>query len=289
MAKEEKSPAAFTVTLPSGLGPSSVLVFGSPHSGRDYPATLMEATRLDALEIRASEDAFVDRLIETAPLHGIATIAARFGRAYIDVNREPWELDPRMFEGELPSYARCRSARVAAGLGVIAKIVREGRDIYARKLTFADAAERVSRVHAPYHRALAELVETARAARGMAILIDWHSMPKEATRAGCGSATPDIVLGDRFGAACSPAVARHVEKALTDLGFRVARNTPYAGGYTTEHYGKPRDGVHALQIEISRGLYLNEVTLEPNAGYADLTRRLDTLFGDLAAVDWAAI
>jgi N-formylglutamate amidohydrolase len=280
---------AFTVDLPPSNRAVGPLVFASPHSGRIYPDAFMAATELDAHAIRGSEDAFVDRLIETAPGHGIPVIGARFARAYIDVNREPWELDPRMFEDELPSFARGRGARVSAGLGAIARIVREGQEIYARKLTFAEAAARVNAVHAPYHVALSALIERAKAAAGLAILLDWHSMPREATAASCPGGAPDIVLGDRFGASCSPSIARRVEREIAALGYRVVRNAPYAGGYTTEHYGRPRSGAHALQIEISRALYLDERNLTPSAGYAALHRDLGRLFAALAAVDWTGL
>jgi N-formylglutamate amidohydrolase len=286
---EDNGEPAFTLDLPSSNESVGALVFGSPHSGRIYPDAFMAATELDAHAIRGSEDAFVDRLIETAPGHGIPVIGARFARAYIDVNREPWELDPRMFEDELPSFARGRGARVTAGLGAIARIVREGQEIYARKLTFAEAAERVNAVHAPYHAALTGLIGKAKAAAGLAILLDWHSMPREATAANSPGPMADIVLGDRFGASCSPAIARRVEREIAALGYRVVRNAPYAGGYTTEHYGKPRSGVHALQIEISRSLYLDERNLTPSAGYAALHRDLGRLCASLAAVDWAAL
>ena len=286
---EDGAGEAFEVDFPPAGQPLRALVFGSPHSGRIYPEAFMAATDLDAHAIRGSEDAFVDRLIESAPGHGIPVINARFARAYIDVNREPWELDPRMFEDELPSFARARSARVTAGLGAIARIVREGQEIYARKLTFAEAEERVNGVHAPYHAALAGLIERARAGRGLAILLDWHSMPSEASGLDCVGPKADIVLGDRFGAACSPAIARLIEREIAALGYRVARNTPYAGGYTTEHYGKPRSGVHALQIEISRRLYLDEGAMIPSEGYGVLRRNLDRLFGALAGTDWSRL
>ncbi len=286
---EDGADETFQLAYPPPGQPLGTLVFGSPHSGRIYPEAFMAATDLDAHAIRGSEDAFVDHLIESAPGHGIPVLSARFARAYIDVNREPWELDPRMFEDELPSFARARSARVTAGLGAIARIVREGQEIYARKLTFAEAAERVAAVHTPYHAALDGLIQRARAKRGLAILVDWHSMPREATAANAPGPRPDIVLGDRFGAACSPSIARRIEQELAALGYRVARNTPYAGGYTTEHYGKPRAGVHALQIEISRALYLDEATLTPSAGYGVLRGDLDRLFAALAATDWAGL
>jgi N-formylglutamate amidohydrolase len=264
------------------------LVFASPHSGRIYPASLMAASHLDAQAIRRSEDAFVDELVEGSPAHGVVLIAARMARAWIDLNREPWELDPGMFEDELPAFARGRTARVAAGLGAIARIVGEGREIYRRKLTFAEAQSRVAEVHAPYHAALGDLVDAARRRHGLAVLIDWHSMPSAAAPQAAGTAACDIVLGDRFGSAASPAVTRRVERELKALGYRVARNTPYAGGYTTEAYGRPGTGVHALQIEVNRALYLDEDRLRPTSGFGPLKADLDRLAATLAAVDWTA-
>jgi N-formylglutamate amidohydrolase len=289
---------AFRIFRPPPDAPLTALVFASPHSGRIYPPGLMAASCLDAESIRQSEDAHVDELISAAPAHGATVIAARFARAWIDVNREPWELDPAMFEDELPSYAKGRTARVAAGLGSIARIVSDGQEIYHRKLTFAEALARVEAVHRPYHAALAELVATARQARGAAVLIDWHSMPSAAARHGADpraanargdGAGSDVVLGDRFGGACAPAVARLAEQCFRDLGYSVARNTPYAGGYTTEHYGHPQRKVHALQIEINRSLYMDERTLAPKAEFARLKADLEQVFAALAATDWTAI
>jgi N-formylglutamate amidohydrolase len=250
---------------------------------------MMAASRLDAEAIRRSEDAYVDQLIESAPAHGATVIAARLARVYLDVNREAWELDQSMFEDELPAYARRRTARVAAGLGAIARIVCEGQEIYARKLSFAEARGRVQTVHGPYHEALGELIGQARATHGVAILMDWHSMPAAAAAHAAGGGGCDIVLGDRFGAACSPAVSRVVERELTGLGYAVARNAPYAGGYTTEHYGRPTRKVHALQIEVNRALYLNEVSLEPTDGFARLKGDLEQLFAALASMDWTRV
>ncbi|MGI9170568.1 MAG: N-formylglutamate amidohydrolase, partial [Caulobacteraceae bacterium] len=193
------------------------------------------------------------------------------------------------FEDELPAYARGRGARVAAGLGAIAKVVREGEEIYARKLSFAEARGRVEAVHRPYHDALAALVEEARAAHGVAILVDWHSMPAAAAQNGAGGARRDMVLGDRFGAACSPALPRLVERELAALGYGVARNAPYAGGYTTEHYGRPGRRVHALQIEVNRALYLDEAALAPTAGFAPLRADLEILFAALSSADWTRL
>jgi N-formylglutamate amidohydrolase len=268
--------------------PGGPLVFASPHSGRIYPAGMMTASRLDAAAIRRSEDAWMDQLIEGAPAHGISVIAARLARVYLDVNREAWELDQGMFSDELPPYARARTARVAAGLGAIARIVAEGEEVYARKLTFEEARARVEAVHGPYHAALGALVEETLAAHGLAILMDWHSMPSAAAQHAAGGRC-DMVLGDRFGGACAPAVARLVERELAALGYAVARNTPYAGGYTTEHYGAPTRGVHALQIEVNRALYVDEATLAPTAGFAALKADLERLFAALATTDWSRL
>jgi N-formylglutamate amidohydrolase len=281
---------AFDVRRPvaPGRAPPTPLVFASPHSGRLYPDDMMAAAALDAHAIRRSEDVLVDELIGAAPQLGAPVIAARFARAYIDLNREAFELDPAMFVDELPDFARARTARVAAGLGAIARVVSEGQEIYARKLTFAEARARIERAHRPYHAALQQLLDEAHAAHGFAILIDWHSMPSAAARAGRDRAS-DFVLGDRFGAACAGVLTATVERELEQLGCRVARNTPYAGGYTTEHYGRPARGMHALQIEINRGLYLDELTLKPTRGYERLKANLEALTRALATADWSAL
>jgi len=283
---QDEAPDAFEIARPASA--ATALVFASPHSGRIYPTGMMAASRLDADAIRRSEDVWVDRLIERATAFGVGVITARLARVYLDVNREPWELDQGMFSDELPAYARGRSARVAAGLGAIARIVAEGEEVYARKLTFAEARHRVEAVHAPYHAALRGLVDEALEAHGVAVLLDWHSMPSAAARHSAAGAC-DVVLGDRFGGACTPAIARIVERGLTDLGYTVARNAPYAGGYTTEHYGRPARGVHALQIEVNRALYVDEVSLAPTPGFDRLKSDLEHLFKTLADTDWARI
>jgi N-formylglutamate amidohydrolase len=279
--------AAAPFRLVRPLGRTTPVICASPHSGRIYPAEMMAASQLDRRAIRRSEDAHVDDLIAEAPQFGHTLMAAELARAFLDVNREPWELDPAMFEDELPAFAKARTARVAAGLGAIARIVCEGQEIYARKLTFAEAEARVRQVHQPYHAALAALMAETKAAHGLAILVDWHSMPAAASaRSGEGC---DVVLGDRFGAACHPAVTGLVERELTAMGYRVARNAPYAGGYTTEHYGRPGRKSHALQIELSRALYFDEAAMQPTAGVAQLKHDLARLFRALAAADWSGL
>ena len=265
--------------------PPTPLVFASPHSGQLYPAEMLAAVAVEPRTLRRSEDALVDTMITPTAAAGAAVITARYGRAWMDLNRAPWELDPAMFSDDLPDFARGRSARVAAGLGAIARLAAEGREIYARKLTFAEARARVEGTHRPYHDALDRLLARARATHGMAVLIDWHSMPEAAARTavtarhgkGC-----DIVLGDRFGASCTRKLTDLVERELEGMGYHVARNAPYAGGYTTEHYGRPASRTHALQIEISRALYLNENTLEPTEGLATLTADIGKLAVRLA-------
>ena len=259
-----------------GVPPPTPVIFASPHSGRLYPEDMMSAARLDAQAIRRSEDAFVDQLVDGAPQAGAALITANYARAYIDVNRDAFELDPAMFADELPDFARSRTARVAAGLGAIAKVVSEGQEIYARKLTFAEAQGRIDGAHRPYHAALTQLIAEAQAAHGVAILVDWHSMPSIAAKA-AGVGSCDMVLGDRFGAACSNTLTRLAEVELEARGYRVVRNTPYAGGYTTEHYGRPARRVH----------YLDEDTLSPTPGFARLKADIAALTLALTAHDWA--
>jgi N-formylglutamate amidohydrolase len=277
--------AAFRIARPAAGAPATPLIFASPHSGNLYPPEMLEAVAVGEALMRRSEDAFVDDLIAAAPQLGATVIAAAYGRAYIDLNRDPWELDPAMFEDELPPHVQGRTARVAAGLGAIAKLAGEGQKIYGRKLRFAEAQDRIDTAHRPYHEALGRLIEEAHAAHGVAILIDWHSMPSAAARTvvtprhgkGC-----DMVLGDRFGAACAPALTRLVEKELEAMGHRVVRNAPYAGGYTTEFYGRPARRINALQIEIDRALYLDEKTQAPTEGLSALKMDVERLTRALA-------
>jgi N-formylglutamate amidohydrolase len=283
------APPPFDLRRPAG--PAGPVVFASPHSGRVYPGDMMSASALDERSIRRSEDVLVDDLIAEAPAAGVTLLSARYARAYVDVNREPYELDASMFADELPAFARGRTARVAAGLGSIARVVGEGQEIYARKLTFAEARRRIEGVHRPYHEVLARLLEETRQRCGGVVLVDWHSMPSaaaagEASRKRRG---PDLVLGDRYGAACSPLVTGLVERELTAMGYLVDRNRPYAGGWTTEHYGAPARRTHVLQIEINRALYLDEQTLTPHDGFARLRRDLGRLTRALASADWSRL
>jgi N-formylglutamate amidohydrolase len=252
------------------------LVFASPHSGRNYPADFVAASALDPVALRRSEDSFVDELFAAAPEFGAPLLKALFPRAFIDPNREPFELDPAMFVDELPSYANSQSSRVAAGLGTIPKVVSNGREIYRAKLTFAEAAKRINVYYRPYHKALTALIDETVELFGFCVLIDCHSMPSVGgpldPDAGRGRA--DFVLGDSFGNACEDRVTATVEHALRVQGHSVIRNKPFAGGFTTRHYGKPSTGVHALQIEINRALYMDELNIERRDGIHRLTEQM---------------
>ena len=260
------------------------LVFASPHSGRVYPLSFVASARLDALALRRSEDSFVDELFAAAPEHGAPLLAASFPRVFCDVNREPWELDPGMFEGPLPSWVNTASPRVGAGLGTIARVVASGEPVYRHKLSFAEAEDRIRRHWQPYHAALAALIAETRAEFGCCLLIDCHSMPTHPAQA---ANPPDFVLGDAHGTACAPRATRLAEAALQELGYRVRRNDPYAGGYVTRHYGRPREGVHALQVEVARPLYMDEVRIERLPRMEALRRDLTRLIEGLAGTDWS--
>lgn len=256
-------------------------VVGVPHAGRQYPRQFVEQSRLSAQALRRSEDAFVDLLAADVPQLGVPLLLAQFPRAYLDVNREPYELDPRMFDGKLPAFVNTRSMRVAGGLGTIPRIVGDGQDIYAKRIPAAEATHRIDRFYKPYHAGLKALLAQTQRNFGLCVLVDMHSMPSVGLERD-GGVRPDVILGDRFGTSAHAEVVDAAEDALRQEGFSVSRNRPYAGGYITEHYGQPRSQVHALQIEINRGLYMNEHTIEPLAAFADvksaLSRSLAAMF-----------
>ncbi|GAB5505418.1 MAG: N-formylglutamate amidohydrolase [Rhizobiaceae bacterium] len=258
-------------------------VFNSPHSGRFYPRRFLAMAKLDADTIRRSEDCFVEELFGGAVGLGAPLLQANFPRAYLDVNREPWELDPRMFAQPLPSFANVRSPRVAGGLGTIPRLVGEGLDIYAGKLPLDEAAQRIDRIYKPYHETLKRLVAQTHARFGYAVLVDCHSMPAS-IRVGDNGVRPDFIIGDRFGASASAALTEHAIGMLSEMGYTVAHNKPYAGGFITEHYGRPARGLHALQIEVNRGLYMTERTYEKTGGYAALASNLTRFAAELTTL-----
>ena len=272
-----RQPARETViSLRRPLQHNLPIVVASPHSGTDYPDDLLASSRLDPQTLRRSEDAYVDELFGAAPGLGAPLLAARVARAYLDVNREAWELDPAMFADALPNFVNSRSPRVRMGLGTIARVVASGEEIYARKLRFAEARQRVDALYHPYHHALRQLIEETGASFGGCLLLDCHSMPSAASATG-GRDGADIVLGDCHGAACAPHIVEAARAFLARRDFTVALNAPYAGGFTTLHYGNPGRGRHALQIEINRGLYMDERSYARTDGFARLTAEMTGL------------
>ncbi len=277
-------PAFETIRPRRQLAP---IVVNSPHSGRDYPQRFLKLSRLNETTIRHSEDAYVDEIFTRAPHMGLPMLRANFPRAYLDVNREPYELDPRMFRERLPDHFNTTSPRIAAGLGTIARIVSENRPIYREPLTLEDALMRVEGIYKPYHKTLQTLLSETLATFGVAVLIDCHSMPR-LNRGGDRSA-PDVVLGDRYGTTCAPVLVDTVEMVFAAAGLKVARNRPYAGGHTTRTYGRPQYGIHALQIEFSRHLYMHELTLAKHQGFPLMQQLAETLLAALVRFDAVAL
>jgi len=268
-------PAAFTVLAPATPGP---FVFASPHSGRHYPAGMAVAAGLETASLRSAEDALVDRLIAPGLERGATLLLGGWGRAYVDLNRDPEDLDPALVEG---LEGRAASPRTVAGYGVVPRLTGDGRPLYDRRLAIDEVRERIRLAHAPYHTALEQLMQAARTRHGEAVLIDCHSMPSRATRGIGGARGPDVVLGDRHGSSCAGELTRRLRKAFEALGWRVALNQPYPGGWTTQVCGRPADGLHAVQIELSRALYLDEATLEPGPGWSRCAAGVGRVIGDL--------
>jgi N-formylglutamate amidohydrolase len=287
-------------TIPGGMGTTDTtlafeilpptewtapVLFNSPHSGRDFPTAFLRQSRLPRQALRKSEDCYVDELFAACADLGAPLLRALAPRSFIDLNREPYELDPRMFAGELPGYANTGSPRVAGGLGTIPRIVSEGEDIYRGRIDFAEVRHRIEQVYVPYHRTLSALLREVMTKVGEVLLVDCHSMPASATAhvAPPVSGPIDVVLGDRFGASCAEDLSAFVENRLQAHGLRVLRNKPYAGGFITQNHGAPQKGQHALQIEINRGLYMNETTLEKNSGFEGLKNALSSVIAELLA------
>jgi N-formylglutamate amidohydrolase len=264
---------------------ASPLVFSSPHSGRCYPKAFLAASRLDLQALRSSEDVAVDDLFVAAPAHGAPLLRANFPRAFLDVNREPNELDPKLFDQPPPASSNLRSLRVASGLGTIARVVAEGQAIYRERIPLAEGLERIEKYYRPYHAALEALLDRTAQKFGGAILIDCHSMPSRMptgdSRRPYEPVAADIVIGDRHGSSCDPAIAHRVHTLLSGMGYRVIRNKPYAGGFITENYAARPRNRHVLQIEINRALYLDEKTLQPGPGYARLKEDITQLIAEI--------
>ena len=264
-------------------GRTTSVIFASPHSGRDYPKSLLAASCLDEFSIRTSEDAFVEQLFDAAPLYGSVLLKAKAPRAYVDLNRGADELDPAVIDGLRRSG---QTARVTSGLGVIPRVVANGRPIYRGKIAWSEAERRLAEVWHPYHTALTVLTRENVLRFGESILIDCHSMPHEAIEAFArsGVSRPEIVLGDRFGSSASAPVVALVEAAFQRQDFRVARNTPFSGAYIVQQYGRPSRHQHAIQVEIDRALYMNELTIRPNAAFESVRKRLAAAIEEITAI-----
>jgi N-formylglutamate amidohydrolase len=277
---DELNPAFDILEPAAWRGP---IIFNSPHSGSIYPRAFLANAQLDIATLRRSEDSFVDELFAAVVDRGFPLMRAHFPRCYVDVNREPYELDPRMFEGRLPSFANTRSMRVAGGLGTVARVVGDAHEIYDQRIPVDEALTRIEGLYKPYHRALRRLITGMHRDFGAAVLIDCHSMPSVA---GNKDDRPraDFVLGDRYGTSCVPVIAEAIETALAGFGHSVSRNKPYAGGFITEHYGNPSVGVHAIQLEVNRALYMDERRYERSENFALLAANLVTLADRIAEI-----
>ena len=258
-------------------------VFNSPHSGRHYSESFLKASRLSALDIRRSEDVLVDHLFASVVEIGAPLLAAQFPRAWLDVNREPYELDPKLFDERLPAHANSGSMRVMGGLGTIPRLIAENLPIYAQKPSLKEALQRIEENYRPYHETLRQLIASSVHMFGYGVLVDCHSMPSR----GCKNERlnrPDIIIGDRFGTSCNGEISSELVRRFSDLGYSVLRNKPYAGGFITEHYGRPLKGLHAVQIEINRGLYLDEENLQPTAGFQQLALDIQSVMAHLVSL-----
>jgi N-formylglutamate amidohydrolase len=265
-------------------------VFNSPHSGSIIPPSLLNLSRLTVDELRQSEDSHVDALFSGCQRHGIPLLRALASRAYLDLNREPYELDARMFHESLPGFMNPGSPRVGAGFGTVPRYVSEGEEIYRGRIALAEAVARIDTYYRPYHRMLGALLDAAHEAMGFVLLVDCHSMPSSAVKSRSFSQSVDIVMGDRYGVSCARDLSQEIESFFASQGLKVARNKPYAGGFITENYAAPHQNRHVVQIEVNRALYMNESTLAQHAGFGRLqailtefTKFVGVLLSDVVA------
>jgi N-formylglutamate amidohydrolase len=259
------------------------IIFNSPHSGSVYPDDFLIASRIDLPTLRRSEDSFMDELIADLSRRGFPVVRVKFPRSYVDVNREPYELDPRMFSGRLPSFANTRSMRVAGGLGTIPRVVGDGQEIYRERLAVEDALLRIETLYKPYHRALRRLINRVHQTFGTVVVVDCHSMPSIGVSRD-EPRRPDVVIGDRYGTSCAQLLPDIVEATMGRLGYSVGRNKPYAGGFITEHYGNPASGLHAIQLELNRAIYMDERRREKSPRFAQVAADFAKLADALATV-----
>lgn len=282
----------FDTSLPDELPPFEIIepavwrapiIFNSPHSGSVYPHEFLAASRIDEVALRRSEDSFMDEIVADLTGRGFPIVRVNFPRSYVDVNREPYELDPRMFAGRLPSFANTRSMRVAGGLGTIPRVVGDGQEIYSQRLDVEDALSRIEALYKPYHRALRRLINKAHQAFGTVILVDCHSMPSVGVSRD-EPKRPDLVIGDRYGTSCATLLPDIVEDTFKTLGYSVGRNKPYAGGFITEHYGNPANGLHTIQLELNRAIYMDERRRERSPNFRKVADDFTVLADALALI-----
>jgi N-formylglutamate amidohydrolase len=278
---EGELPPPFEIVEPAEW--RAPIIFNSPHSGSVYPEDFLNASRIDLPTLRRSEDSFMDELISALSGRGFPVVRVNFPRSYVDVNREPYELDPRMFAGRLPSFANTRSMRVAGGLGTIPRVVGDGQEIYRERLSVDDALTRIETLYKPYHRALRRLINRVHQTFGTVVVVDCHSMPSIGVSRD-EPRRPDIVIGDRYGTSCAPLLPERVEETMSRLGYSIGRNKPYAGGFITEHYGNPASGLHAIQLELNRAVYMDERRREKGPRFAQVAADFAKLADALATV-----
>lgn len=234
--------------------PASPVILAVPHAGRDYPPALIASAAASRERLESLEDRFADALIADAVAAGATAFVARRARAWIDLNRDEREIDLAMIDNSCPAPHAIGSARVRGGLGLIPRRIANGGEILNRRLTAAEIEARILHDHRPWHAALAAALAAARKRFGIALLLDCHTMPPIAQRGEAGP--PRVVIGDRYGRSAADRLVGCAEAAAERAGLPHGRNSPYAGGYTLDRHGRPAAGIHAIQIEIDRSLYL---------------------------------
>jgi N-formylglutamate deformylase len=256
------------------------LVVDSPHSGRAYPEDFGHAAPLSLL--RRAEDAFVDDLFETAPQHGSGFLKALFPRSYIDPNRHEGEIDENMLAASWPRNLKL-TERTEMGLGLIRRLIKGNVPIYDRLLSVAEVEGRIAGYHRPYHDELEAMLDEAHARFGGVWHINAHSMKAIGRRKGQSIPRDDFVLGDLEGESCDPIFTEFVAGTLRGFGYTVRLNHPFKGAELVTRFGRPRDGRHSLQIEINRGLYMDEDRIEKTEGFDALKTNIDGLLTAVAA------
>jgi N-formylglutamate amidohydrolase len=254
------------------------LVLDSPHSGHDFPSDFDAI--VSEFDLRDGEDCFIDELYAPTTEFGVPLLAARFPRTYLDPNRHAGDIDLELMEGGHWPHAHVPSGKARIGKALIWRTLDDGRAIYGRKLRVDEVVARIERCHAPYHRALVDLMDAAHARFGQVFHINCHSMPHVGGKMGEGGegcARADFVLGDRDGTTCDPAFTRFIQRTLAAMGYVVAINDPYKGVELVRAYSDPARGRHSLQLEINKRLYMDEPSRQKTAGFDRLQRDLEVL------------